>query len=143
MLAYLLQVYIINLFLLEESFFTLLCSYINLFVLFILGASLRLQLTSPDEFKNITPEKAFGGFALCCLGIFSFSNTLILILLILIFIFLSVILYCIQFYGIILLKAIYGKCISTHTYGYLYSYNKFNTLFFYFLFYFICEPQKK
>lgn len=33
-----------------------------------IGASLRLQLTSPEEFKNITPEKAFGGFALCCLG---------------------------------------------------------------------------
>ncbi len=59
------------------------------------------------------------------------------------FIFLSVILYCIQFYGIILLKAIYGKCISTHTYGYLYSYNKFNTLFFYFLFYFILFANLK
>ena len=33
-------------------------------------ASLRLQLTSSSEFKNITPEKAFGDFAFCSLVLF-------------------------------------------------------------------------
>ena len=32
--------------------------------------SLRLQLTSSSEFQSVTPEKAYGDFAFCCLVLF-------------------------------------------------------------------------
>ena len=41
---------------------------ITLFYFF--SVSLRLQLTSSSEFKSVSPEKAFGDFAFCCLVLF-------------------------------------------------------------------------
>lgn len=37
---------------------------------FFITVSLRLQLTTSSEFKSVTPEKAFGDFAFCCLVLF-------------------------------------------------------------------------
>jgi len=48
-------------------FNSFLSSFICHVGLFAISISLRLQLTSTSEFKGITPERAFGDFALCVL----------------------------------------------------------------------------
>eukprot|EP01038_Epipyxis_sp_PR26KG_P017122 gene17122-23563_t len=46
-------------------FNSFLSSFICHVGLFSLGVSLRLQLGSASEFKNISPEKSFGDFVFC------------------------------------------------------------------------------